>query len=91
MALAVLFTAASALLHFLPVYLIQPAKDETEEERMVRMEMEALAAEEKARTQAVSSSLARQLTSQTRQQADLSASKRLSVGLHRPEPTITEW
>ncbi|WIA15123.1 hypothetical protein OEZ85_001813 [Tetradesmus obliquus] len=30
----------------------KPAKDETEEERMVRLEMEALAAEEKARTQA---------------------------------------
>jgi hypothetical protein len=33
--------------------LLQPAKDETEEERMVRLEMEALAAEEKARNQAV--------------------------------------
>jgi primosomal replication protein N len=34
--------------------LLQPAKDETDEERMVRLEMEALAAEEKARNQAVS-------------------------------------
>jgi len=31
-------------------------QDEKDEERMVRLEMEALAAEEKARTQAVSSS-----------------------------------
>lgn len=31
----------------------QPAKDESEEERMVRLEMEALAAEEKGRREAV--------------------------------------
>lgn len=33
---------------------VQPGKDETEEERMVRLEMAALAAEEKARVQSVS-------------------------------------
>lgn len=37
----------------------KPAKDETEEERMLRLEMEALAAEERARTEAVSKTGAR--------------------------------
>lgn len=32
----------------------KPPKDETEEERMLRLEMEALAAEQKAQMQAVS-------------------------------------
>jgi len=40
-----------------PVQADKPPKDETEEERMLRLEMEALAAEQKAQMQAVSACL----------------------------------
>jgi hypothetical protein len=38
-----------------PLQADKPPKDETEEQRMLRLEMEALAAEQKAQMQAVSS------------------------------------